>query len=248
MLQTFLGAGQWLIMHDVLIHWGVPRVPAKSPDITAAPGGVLPTPDTKSYRVGRDGPLPVFVVELTSEETRLVDLFEKNLLYAAVGVKEMLVIDLLPDDGGDWQLLGYRLEDRPYYRRIKADEQGGVTFPNIGLRFVAVGRTRIDVYDVTTGERLLTPEEQKARTEAEAARADAEAARADAEAARADAEAAHAETEAARADAEAAARIAADERAQQESQRAEAEAAARVAAEACIAELEARVRTLENQK
>jgi hypothetical protein len=38
-----------------------------------------------------------------------------------------------------------------------------------------VGRERIEVYDATTGERLLTPDEQKARAEARRAKTEAEA-------------------------------------------------------------------------
>ena len=88
MLRTYLLADQWLVLGDVIIHWGRRGAPAKAPDITAIPGGRLPEAHQKSYRVGRDGPLPVFALELTSSETRLVDLQEKPLLYAAVGIKE----------------------------------------------------------------------------------------------------------------------------------------------------------------
>jgi len=212
MLEGFLRS--WLILSDVLIHPTRKGVPAKAPDIAAIPGGRRPETPEKSYRVPRDGPLPVFVVEITSEDTRVTDLQEKTLYYAAVGVREMLIIDLWPADGGPWRLLGYRLEeDSPYYREITPDAQGGMTFETIGVRFVVVGRERIDVYDVETGERLLTPEELKEHAEAEAARAEAEAARAEAEAARAEAEAVRAEAEAARAEAEATARAEAEARA-----------------------------------
>jgi hypothetical protein len=119
--------------------------------------------------VGRDGPLPTFVLELTSEETRSVDLHDKPLHYAAVGVKEYLIIDLLPKDRGAWQLIGYRLEDSPFYRQLQPDAGGGLTFETIGLHFVTIGEERIEVYDAATGERLLTPTELKARAETEAA-------------------------------------------------------------------------------
>ncbi|MFQ5854560.1 MAG: Uma2 family endonuclease [Anaerolineae bacterium] len=181
MLEGFLRG--WLILCDVLIHPARKSVPAKAPDIAAIPGGRRPETPEKSYRVPRDGPIPAFVVEITSEDTRVTDLQEKTLYYAAVGVREMLIIDMWPEDGGPWRLLGYRLEDSPYYREIALDAEGGMTFETVGLRFVAVGQERIDIYDVETSERLLTPEELKEHAEAEAARAEAEAtARAKAEA------------------------------------------------------------------
>lgn len=183
MLRGYLSSAEWLVISDVLIHWGQPRAPAKAPDLAAVPGGRMPAQTEKSYRVGRDGPIPAFALEITSEETRQSDLYEKTLLYAAVGVREMLVIDILSEPADPWQLLGYRLEDSPFYREIEPDVDGGLTFETIGLRFMAIGRERIEVYEAATGERLLTPDELKARAEVEAARAEAEAtARAKAEA------------------------------------------------------------------
>lgn len=176
MLRGYLSSADWLVIGDVLIHWGQPRAPAKAPDLAAIPGGRMPAQTEKSYRVGRDGPLPTFALEITSEETRQSDLYEKTLLYAAVGVREMLVIDILSEPAGPWQLLGYRLEDSPFYQEIEPDADGGLTFETVGLRFVAIGRQRIEVYEAATGERLLTPDELKARVEVEAtARAEAEA-------------------------------------------------------------------------
>ncbi|MBE7470836.1 MAG: hypothetical protein DPW09_34885 [Anaerolineae bacterium] len=189
MLWNFLGQS-WLLTHDVIIHWARDRAPAKSPDLAAIPGGRLPAEDNPSYLVGRDGPLPAFVLEITSRDTRQVDLHEKPLLYAAVGVKEFLIIDLLTRRRQGWQLIGYRLEDGPYYEELSPDADGGLTFETIGLRFVAVGRERIEVYDAQTGTRLLTP------PEAEAARAKAEARAETEKAARLQAEARAAELEA----------------------------------------------------
>ena len=208
MLRVYLGARDWLITSNVIVHWGYKRAPYKSPDISAMLGGKVPDIEEKSYRVGRDGPLPSFVVEITSEETRHTDLYEKNLLYAAVGVKEYLIIDILANRRQKWNLIGYRLDNRPRYKKLTPDEEGGLRFETVGLRFVGIGNERIDIFDLATGERLLRPGELKLKAEAEAARADAEAARADAEVARADAEAARADAEAARADAEAQARAA----------------------------------------
>lgn len=188
MLRTYLGARDWLILHDVLVLWGIRGVPPKSPDIAAFPGGRLPAQE-KSYRVGRDGPLPAFVIEITSDETRQEDLHNKPLHYAALGIKEFLIIDILNETTKPWDLIGYRLEDGPYYQRLPADAEGGITFTTVGLRFVAVNHTHIEVYDSATGQRLLTSEELKAQAEAQAARAEAAAmARSAAEARAADLE------------------------------------------------------------
>ncbi|MFZ4664673.1 MAG: Uma2 family endonuclease [Caldilineaceae bacterium] len=182
MLQTYLGPRAWLILHDVLVLWGVRGVTPKSPDIAAFPGGRFPYGE-KSYRVGRDGPMPTFVIEVTSADTRQEDLLVKPLHYAALGIREFLIIDILNQTTESWELIGYRLDACPFYRRLPADAEGGVTFATVGLRFVAVNRTRIEVYDSATGQRLFTSDELKALMEAEAARAEAEAERAAVEAA-----------------------------------------------------------------
>jgi Uma2 family endonuclease len=168
-LRLYFSDRNWLTTQDVLIHWGRRGIPPKSPDIAAIVGGRMPARRDKSYRVGRDGPLPAFVVEITSEETREEDLTGKKLFYAAVGVQEYLIIDLLAKETTDWKLSGYRLGESPFYEEIPPDADGGLTFQSIGLRFVAIGNQRIELYDATTGERLLT---QKMRAEQEKARAD----------------------------------------------------------------------------
>lgn len=232
MLHTYLGPRAWLILHDVLVLWGVRGVTPKSPDIAAFPGGRFPARE-KSYRVGRDGPLPTFVIEVTSEDTRQDDLLVKPLHYAALGIREYLIIDILNDASEPWELIGYRLDAGPYYRRLPADPQGGVSFATVGLRFVAVNRTRIEVYDNATGQRLLRSDELIAQAEAERARAVAETERAAAEAERA-------AVEAERATAEAQARSFAEARAVAANERAEAETAARLAAEAELQALKSR--------
>ncbi|MCE7982977.1 MAG: Uma2 family endonuclease [Caldilinea sp. CFX5] len=232
MLHTYLGARAWLILHDVLVLWGVRGVTPKSPDIVAFPGGRFPA-NEKSYRVGRDGPLPTFIIEVTSEDTRREDLLVKPLYYAALGIREYLIIDILNDASEPWALIGYRLDAGPFYRRLPADPQGGIAFATVGLRFVAVNRTRIEVYDSATGQRLLSSDELIAQAEAERARAAVEAERAAAEAERA-----AAETE--RANAEAQARTLAEAQAAAATERAEAETAARLAAEAELQALKSR--------
>ncbi|MCE7983519.1 MAG: Uma2 family endonuclease [Caldilinea sp. CFX5] len=246
MLHTYLGVREWLILHDVLVLWGIRGIPPKSPDIVAFPGGRFPAKE-KSYRVGRDGPMPAFVIEITSDETRADDLYIKPLHYAALGIQEFLIIDILNKATEPWELIGFRLDNGPYYRRLPADAEGGVTFTTVGLRFVAVNRSRIEVYDSATGQRLFTSEELKAQAEAEAQRAEVEAQRAEVEAQRAEAEAQRAEAEAQRAEAEAQRAEAEAQRAEAEAVRARMEAAARRKAEARNAELERQLRELRSQ-
>lgn len=174
MLRTYLDASTWLIMHDVLVYWNRGTKPPTSPDLTVVRHGRRPAPQHNSYQVGRDGPVPTFVAEITSQTTREIDLKTKPVTYAAHGVWEYLIIDIQTPPNEEWRLLGYRLDaSNPFYHELTPDAEGGLTFASINLRFVAVERSHIEVYNATTGERLLTLDEQKARADSAEERAKA---------------------------------------------------------------------------
>lgn len=161
-------------------------MPPLAPDVTAVLGGNYPG-EEGSYHVGDDGPNPSFVVEITSPNKPGLDLDRKKWDYAAFAIPEYLIIDMWSEPKKPWQLYGYRLEHGPFYHEIKPDADGGLTFETVGLRFVGVGRTIVDVYDATNGQKLALPDDWMDMVRASAAaRAEAEAERAQAEAARAE--------------------------------------------------------------
>lgn len=211
MMRAHLGKLGWVVFGNVYVHWGRRGVPPMAPDVTAISTGTYPTLEEGSFYVGRHGPTPSFVIEITSHNKPERDVDRKKWDYAALGVPEYLIIDGWLDKTKPLQLTGFRLGDDPFYSEITPDAEGGITFTTVGLRFVGKGRETVEVYDVATGQ-LLTPPDQwleqaeaatQARREAEA-RAEAEAERAKVEAERAKVEAERAETEAkARAEAEA---------------------------------------------
>ena len=189
LLREHLKERKWIVFGNVFVHWNRPNVPPLAPDVTAIFGADYPG-EEGSYHVGYHGPNPSFVVEVTSLNKPARDLDRKKWDYAALAIPEYLIIDMWSEPEQPWRLLGYRLQDGPYYTELVPDAEGGLTFQTIGMRFVGIGRNTVAVYDITTGERLALPDdwlqlaraETQARTEAEA-RAEAEAARAEAEAA-----------------------------------------------------------------
>jgi Uma2 family endonuclease len=183
MLYDYLTALGWLVFGDVFIYWPNTRLPPAAPDVAVIPAPIPIDSLGASYRAGQSGPLPAFVLEITSKGNRSKDLKKGPEYYAAVGVRELLVIDMKPDTDQPWHLHGYRLGDSPIYQKIEPDAESGLTFETVGLRFLAVERQRVEVYVAATRERLLTPDERIARAEA---RAQAEARRAASEQERAD--------------------------------------------------------------
>jgi Uma2 family endonuclease len=138
-----------------------------SPDVMVTrPPHALPR-DLRSYRIGEQGPAPVFVAEVLSRRSfQQRDLTDKPVLYFGLNVAEYLLIDVSgqflpqrlllrqPTDVGNWF--------------DTQDTDGGVTSA-LGFRVVLDGDGQVRVLDAATGYRYLRPiEAEEARRAAEA--------------------------------------------------------------------------------
>jgi Uma2 family endonuclease len=147
-----------------------------SPDVMVAqPFRPLP-PDLPSYRIGREGPAPVLVIEILSRRSfQQQDLNNKPDIYARLGVAEYILLDgsgaFLPER----LLLKRRVDDETWVDEQDAD--GGVT-SRLGFRIVLEDDNlpRVIARD---GRRYMRPNEtHPALAAAQAvARAEAEARR-----------------------------------------------------------------------
>ncbi|MCS6938807.1 MAG: Uma2 family endonuclease, partial [Roseiflexus sp.] len=203
------------------------------------------------------------IVEVTSPETRALDLEIKVTHYALAGVPLYVIVDAYEQRGVTLlRVLGYELADGAY-RSLVPNEQGRLWLEPLGVWigaeenevycFDAQGR-RIGDYAALTTIVIESEEraaeawaaakaEARARQEAEArAREEAAAREAEAQARRAAEERAQREAEAR--EAEERARVEAEERAQREAAAREAEARARQEAEARLRALEEELRRL----
>lgn len=167
------------------------------PNLRAAPDvmvifNVEPGP-RDHYKIWEEGEPPAVVFEVTSPSTKSNDLQGKKVLYHQLGVQEYWLFD----PKGEWikgQLRGYRFAEEGYVD-IPADQAISQV---LGLRLVVEGALLL-FERLDTGDRLLTPQELRAKlvdvqeqVEAAAQRAEAEAQRA----AEAEAKAAAAEAKA----------------------------------------------------
>lgn len=138
--------------------------------------------DRRIYRMWQERKPPNAIIEVTSRKTRKKDATEKPKLYAQLGVKEYFLFD--PDaDYLDPPLQGFRL-GRSKYRRIVADADGRLLCQELGLRLGRDETGEIQLFDVESGARLLTGEEEAALAKHEAAQVKHEAAQVKQEAAR----------------------------------------------------------------
>lgn len=133
-----------------------------APDVFVIFGA--PQQKRRTYKTWEhDGRTPDFVIELTSSKTHYVDLDEKRVRYAELGVQEYYLFD----PHGDYlnpHLRGYQLVD-------------GELIPMSGSRVISklvnaelrVIDNNLRLCNITTGVPFPTPEElEKARQQAEA--------------------------------------------------------------------------------
>jgi Uma2 family endonuclease len=134
-----------------------------SPDVMVVrPPQPLPA-DLPSYRLGVQGPAPVFAAEVLSRRSyQQQDLSNKPVLYHRLGVAEYLLIDVLGLFFSDGLLLKRRTA-RGW--KDQKDADGGVSSA-FGFRVVIDADEKLRVLDAATGHRYARPDEADAEAQA----------------------------------------------------------------------------------
>ena len=135
-----------------------------APDISVV-RGLAPDRDFESYDLRSEVP-PCFVAEVVSRSSariRRTDEVDKVRIYEKVGIREYLLVDLPRRANGQrFQLKGYRMGSDGRYLPMQPDEEGRFASETLGLAFgVSPDGDRIYVFDLETGERLLSDFEQE---------------------------------------------------------------------------------------
>ncbi|MBT9557620.1 MAG: Uma2 family endonuclease [Myxococcales bacterium] len=225
--------GRTYIGSDLPVYY--PNERMFSPDIIAIRD--VPAGPRDRWHVNKEGKGLDFVLEATYHGNRRKDLELNVVRFAALGIREYFVLDLVRE-----RLLGYRIGDDGGYLRM-VPRQGLLTSDVLGLDLSLVGRS---VRFWVNGNPVLTPFEREvvlaeavdqlnAKLESATELAEQEAERAEQLAFRAEEEALRAEQEALRAEQAAS-------RAEQEASRADREQAAREQAVAELERLKAKLR------
>lgn len=138
----------------------------------------------RTYLLWEEEQVPCCVIEVTSRSSRFEDMGTKRAIYASLGVREYFVFDPLREYLNP-PLVRFRLTDAGEYVR---DDGLELESAELGMRFRAE-QDRMRPYVLSTGERLLDPEEielarldveqayqreQQARLEAEQTRLETE--------------------------------------------------------------------------
>jgi hypothetical protein len=134
-----------------------------SPDLMVAEPDE-PEADFPSYRIGADGPTPMLVGEVLSERTaQQGDLKEKLRIYAQLGIREYILMDLTGEHLPERLLLKRLRRNRTW--KNEQDPDGGVT-SNFGFRMIIDADGRLRLIDAATGMRYPRPDEAQAEADA----------------------------------------------------------------------------------
>ncbi len=179
-LDGFFARDSQVYVGSNLLFYYEPGNPRKFvvPDVFVVRG--VSKGDRRIYKLWEEGRAPNVVIEIASRETKKADLNSKLHLYERLGVAEYYVFDpeyrYVKPPFRAWRLNGGKyVEIAITDGRVRSDE--------LGLELVNTGQT-LRLLDPTTGQLLLTPEEETAarQREAEARQREAEARQREAEA------------------------------------------------------------------
>src|SRR5262249_18478133 len=97
-----------VVLRDVRISWDTPELQAHGPAI-AVIFGVGERRNWGTFDVAKEGVRPALIVEVTSPETRRIDLYDKLIEYDQAGVSLYIIVDAHQRRGATvWRLLGYQ--------------------------------------------------------------------------------------------------------------------------------------------
>ncbi|MDW8234763.1 MAG: Uma2 family endonuclease, partial [Roseiflexaceae bacterium] len=121
-----------VVLSDVRIAWDVPGLRAHGPDLMVI-FGVQVIRNWSTFDVAQEGVRPTLIVEVTSPETRALDLEVKTVHYALAGVPLYVIVDAYEQRGVTLlRVLGYELADGAY-RSLVPNEQGRLWLEPLGV-------------------------------------------------------------------------------------------------------------------
>ena len=166
-----------LVTHD-LKHLFGPGFPAPAPDASVIRGVHDRDADRDSFDARKEGVLPCLIVEVVSPRNarvRRADLVDKVKAYERIGIAEYVILDSVRRKGKrSYRLLGYRRVETGRFQPIEPDAQGRLHSLTTGIAFqLASDGSRLLLFDLASGRRLLS----RAEWEAKAESAEAELAR-----------------------------------------------------------------------
>jgi Uma2 family endonuclease len=157
---------------DMFLYYqeGNPRA-VKTPDVMVIFGvDGNEIRERRSFMTWQEGAVPSVIFEITSKSTWMEDLVTKSTLYASLGVQEYFIFDPL-EEYLEETLQGFELVEREYVPKQPV-EPGVFYSEQLQLRLRREG-IYLRLFDLETGEKILSHDESWLKAQEEAQRADA---------------------------------------------------------------------------
>jgi Uma2 family endonuclease len=175
-----------LVLADTRVAWAKREITPHSPDISVI-FHVQGKDNWATFDEVKEGTRPTLIVEIISPNTRRVDMIDKKIEYAEVGVDFYVIVDAKIRRGyTHYSLIGYRL-NQGQYETMPLDEQGRLWLEPVRV-WLGIHNNWLVCYDETgepIGDYVQMSKASKQvkkqmrlaeqRAEAEAQRAEAEA-------------------------------------------------------------------------
>jgi len=161
-----------VVLLDVRTAWDNQKLKPHTPDVSVV-FKVKQLKNWTTFYEGDEGTRPQLIVEITSPETRHLDLDDKVRQYAQAGVEYYFIIDHYKWRGQEHRrVLGYHLVGNTY-QELKANERGELWLEPVRV-WLAWTEDKLVCYDETGQAILDYAAEAKARVEEARARVEAE--------------------------------------------------------------------------
>lgn len=141
-----------VVLRDVRVAWDTPAVKPLGPDLVVI-FGVREQKNWSTFDVVQEGTRPALVIEVTSPETRSLDLVDKADKYDIVGVPLYIIVDFYERQAQTLvRLLGYQQSPNGY-TPLALNEQGQLWLEPVSI-WIGIAGNRVQCYD-TEGNVLL---------------------------------------------------------------------------------------------
>lgn len=138
-----------LVVEDCRVDFNIPGVRPLGPDV-AVILGVDAGFDRGTLDIAAEGGRPALVIEVTSRETRHIDLGRKKRLYARAGVPTYVIVDVRHREGvRPLTIRGHRLT-RAGYRTARNDARGRFRLGEPLDVWIGADEGRVVLYDGAT--------------------------------------------------------------------------------------------------
>jgi Uma2 family endonuclease len=134
-----------VVLNDVRVKWDVAGLRPHGPDI-AVVFDVREQRNWSTFDVAEEGVRPALIIEITSPETRILDLYEKIEEYDQAGVPLYIIVDTYTRRGTMSRRIWAYRHNGNGYMVLPPDERGWIWLDPISI-WIGMRNNQVECYD-----------------------------------------------------------------------------------------------------